>query len=343
MIEAELAQRARLEADGDEQDNLEGDGDADRGESIEYAVGSRTPPVHRGKEHDQQRVDEIALAVLLKQSDGEWNFWRGELGGVDRVYQCVGGLKSMQRIFLQQSIDRAGERCREISADAADRWNRFCELLDQNFLRGLTADREQPGHAVLGNQSERIENASSMNVVGGGLFGAHEFRRVNDFTNAREAGVAGRRCAADARNADVHDERSSGGAFDHDAVGLDVAMDDAATVRVRERVPHILQQANAFLHAEWPGAFDAFGQTLPFDVAHRHREQVATIFDGEDGHDVRMREAGGGARFAEKAFAQIALRGKFGRQYLDGDRSIKLHIYIRYIRYIRAAGNGSVR
>lgn len=85
MIEAELAQPARLEGDGDEQDNLEGDGNADRGESIEYAVGSGTPPVHRGKEHDQQRVDAKALAVLLKQSDVEWNFGRGELGGIDRV------------------------------------------------------------------------------------------------------------------------------------------------------------------------------------------------------------------------------------------------------------------
>ena len=117
------------------------------------------------------------------------------------------------------------------------------------------------------------------------------------------------------------------------------ASTDGAVLLMRE----IPKSANAFLRAEWAGAFDALGETLPFDVTHRYHEQVATIFDGEDGHDVWMREAGGGARFAEKAFAQITLRGEFGRQHLDGDRSIKLHIYIRYIRYIRATGNGSVR
>ena len=83
----------------------------------------------------------------------------------------------MQRIFLQQSIDRVGERCREFSADA--------------------------GNAVPGNQSERIEIASPIDVVGGGLFRAHEFRRANDFTDAGKPGFDGRRRADDARSAEV--------------------------------------------------------------------------------------------------------------------------------------------
>ena len=39
-----------------------------------------------------------------------------------------------------------------------------------------------------------------------------------------------------------------------------------------------------------------------------------------------MRDAGGGTRFSEKAFTQIALRGAFGREHVDGNGTIKLHI-----------------
>jgi hypothetical protein len=106
-----------------------------------------------------------------------------------------------------------------------------------------------------------------------------------------------------------------------DVFRLDVAMDDAACVRVGERVGDILSDPNRVLERELLLAGDPLAQGVSFDVRH-HVVQMAVGLAGiVEREDVRVTELSGDLDLPEEALRPKAGR-QFAVQHFDGNRSV---------------------
>ena len=91
------------------------------------------------------------------------------------------------------------------------------------------------------------------------------------------------------RDSEIGDDR--GAAREQHVVRLDVAMHDAALVRVAECLRHVLQNADDFGDRE-RAAREARAQRLAFDERHRVERQSVRVAGGQDRDDVRLLKRG---------------------------------------------------
>ena len=266
--------------------------------------------------------------LLREQSDGQRNLRPSELRDVQRFDQQLGGGEPRGGILLDAAVDRVGERRRRVGAQRDQARQLLRDLLRENLSRRRAGHRRKSGEREMGRQSERIEIASPIDIVAARLLGAHVLRRADDFTDAREPFLMriDRGCRDHARDAEVHDQRASSRALDHHVVRLDVAVDDAASVRVRERVAHVLEQSHRVANRQRTRALHPFAEALAFDIAHDVREEVGRFLHGIHGHDVRMGEARRHARFAKEAFAERWKHGVLRRKHLEGDEPVEAKV-----------------
>jgi hypothetical protein len=103
-------------------------------------------------------------------------------------------------------------------------------------------------------------------------------------------------------------------ARDEHVVRLDVAMHDAARVRVRERIHHIAQHAHRIAHRHLALARELRAQRLALDERHRIVEEIAGLAGREHRHDVRMLERCRELDLAAKAL-DVHTRSRLGREH----------------------------
>src|SRR6185437_15864073 len=118
----------------------------------------------------------------------------------------------------------------------------------------------------------------------------------------------------------------AGGGLEQDVVGLHVAMDDAATVRVGERPRHLAQHARGIRRRKRALRAQPFAERLALDIAHDEEDEAADLADAVNRHDVRMRQPGGRARFAEESLARLGADGEMRREDFDGDVAVELYV-----------------
>jgi hypothetical protein len=103
-------------------------------------------------------------------------------------------------------------------------------------------------------------------------------------------------------------------------------VDDAAFVRVGERVGNVAQRAAGFVHRQGAVVVHAFREIVARDVRHHEEDDVFQLVDGVDVDDVRMVELRRGFRFAQKARLDFASERELGGQDLDGDHALEAAI-----------------
>ena len=140
--------------------------------------------------------------------------------------------------------------------------------------------------------------------IGGGLLRRHVHRRAQGGTDrgdrpatpaaairlpSAERGALARRrnCLGDT---EVGDHRRA--AREEDIVGLDVAMDDAAAMRVGERARDVLENAHRLAHRERTTRH-ACAHRFAIDVRHDEVRQLLRLSRTQHRHDVRMLQRGG--------------------------------------------------
>ena len=121
-------------------------------------------------------------------------------------------------------------------------------------------------------------------------------------------------------------EQGTLGFVEQHVLGLDVAMHDAARMRIVERGQQRVQDR---ADTRMAGFLAVLGEVPLAQVAvreERHRvvrQSVGRAPDGEDADDVRMLEPGDGARFVlEAATADLVGKG-FGQHHLDRDLALE--------------------
>ena len=104
-------------------------------------------------------------------------------------------------------------------------------------------------------------------------------------------------------------------------------MDDAALVRVGERVGDVAHGAPRFIHRQRAVIVHALGEVVARDVRHHEEDDAFGLVDGVDVDDVRMVELRGGFGLAQEPRLDLAAERQLGRQHLDGDRALEAAIF----------------
>ena len=124
------------------------------------------------------------------------------------------------------------------------------------------------------------------------------------------------------RDAEIADQRVV--AAQQDVLRLDIAMNDAAAVRVIQRIGDLARDAQR-LDERQPAAVQPLAQRLPFDERHREPEIPAGFAGIMDRQDVRMLQPSGQHDFLLKALGAKDGR-KLGMQQLECHRPVVLQV-----------------
>jgi hypothetical protein len=112
----------------------------------------------------------------------------------------------------------------------------------------------------------------------------------------------------------------------HHVFGFEIAVDDAAAVRLGERGRQLARGRNDVLRGR-PGArLDLLAQRVTVDELGHDVQLAADFLERVHGADARMRQRRGGARLAAQSLAMRVARQQMGNERLQRDRTIETRI-----------------
>ena len=190
-------------------------------------------------------------------------------------------------------------------------------MLDQERRRGATGERRFASQHLIRDDAERIEIAAGVEIaIPGGLLGRHVGRRADRDTRGSQT-----RClTAVARgpgNAEVGDQCPAVDAVQQDIVGLDVAVNDPARMRERQRIGHLEQPAAYVIDRQWTALLQLRGEIVAVDARHHEEHEIPDFVDRINRDDVRMTQLGGRLRLAQKPRPDVTPERQLRRQQLD--------------------------
>ena len=180
-------------------------------------------------------------------------------------------------------------------------------------MRRLAAERLLVRQHLVEHRTDGEDVAAVIDRLPGDLLWRHVVGRAHHHADLGQ--VRSRR----ARDAEVEDLHVPRFAADHQVRGLDVAMDDAALVRVGEALADVGDELDPAADRERRPAMNQLAERLAGDVLHRDERLSLVCPDVVDGDDVRMLEARGDLRLANEALADL---GVVDAQQLDRDEAI---------------------
>ncbi len=221
--------------------------------------------------------------------------------------------RAQLRIGLQAGVDRVGEALGEVGPMLAQRRHALADPA-RGLGRRAPGGGVHPGPAFVGGEPQGVDVGLGTHALALGLLGRHVGQRSHHLAGCREALRAG-----DAGDPEVHQlgaaPRGLLVAHDH-VLGLDVAVDDAALVRVREAVAEIGRDLGHVAVAE-PAIGPQAGQGGARDeLGHEDRPSIA-LAELVERDDRRMVEARGGLSLAQDA---VGIRGE---DLLEGDLALQ--------------------
>jgi hypothetical protein len=167
---------------------------------------------------------------------------------------------------------------------------RFGDVGGEQVLRRTPHERRLTREELVREHAERIDVGAVVHGgIGARLLGRHVRGGTQSHPHRRHrASVAIARRAERLGHTEVGDHRAP--ARQQDVVRLDVAVHDAALVRVGERARHLAQEAHGLAEREFPLAHQSCAERLAAHEGHREIRQSFRVTGGEERHDVRMLE-----------------------------------------------------
>ena len=117
---------------------------------------------------------------------------------------------------------------------------------------------------------------------------------------------------------------------DHDVAGLDVAVDDAALVRLGQRLRHLSRDRERVRGGRAGPRCSALVERPPAHVLHGDEAAAAALALGladlVDHRDVRVVEGGGHASLAQQPGRRVLVRGRVRAEHLEGHRPVQAEV-----------------
>ena len=158
----------------------------------------------------------------------------------------------------------------------------------QYRLRRIADERRAPRQQLVRQHADRIDVGPVIDVrVARHLLRRHVLRRPEEHAVARER-QRSRRRRQGPRYPEVAHQRVTTG--DQDVVGLDVAVDDALGVRIRERVADVPEDHEDMIHRYCTTMHEPMPQRMTRLVRHHVIQQLTSFARIVQRHDVRMTE-----------------------------------------------------
>ena len=210
---------------------------------------------------------------------------------------------------------------RDIRARVADRRHCVDRVTDDHGHWRRRRERRRAGEHLVGHAAECIEVAARVDGVAGPLFGAHVVRGAERHADHRQFVVAGG--VDGVGDPEVGYDRVV--VLEEDVLGLDVAVDDAAVVRVAERVGDLVGNAKDVGDRQRSVARQPVAEGLALDERHDVEDKPVDLARIEEREDIRVAEVGRGGDLAQEAF--VAERGgEFGAEDLHRDLAVVLEV-----------------
>ena len=233
------------------------------------------------------RNDDVSAALGLRRAAHARcrRCARGDegLGKLGAGGESVGGQ------LLQRALNRGVHVLRHGAAEHGDRADLFRHQLGDDRLRGVADVRRLAGEHFIKHGGERIDVGASVDhAIAGRLLGRHVLRRAERQSGLGDPPAAGIRDGQ--RDAEVGDDRLP--VLEQDVLGLEVAVDDAVTVGVVERIGDGHRDANGVVDRKLLLALQPVPQRLALDVRHDVEQQPLGFARIEQRKEVRMLKVG---------------------------------------------------
>ena len=191
----------------------------------------------------------------------------------------------------------------------------------QRHRQGVAgAVRQAASEHFPAQHAEAVEVGAAVHLQPARLFRRHVGGAADREPGRRQPRVA----TAPQGDAEVREQRTFVLVEQH-VLGLDVAMHDAADMRVVQGIQQVAQDRG---HARLVAAQVALGQVPARQVRHRiERQPVLGAADLVDADDVRMLQARDGARLVLEAAAADFVGERFGEHHLQRDLAPQRHLF----------------
>jgi hypothetical protein len=114
------------------------------------------------------------------------------------------------------------------------------------------------------------------------------------------------------------------GSLQQYVLGLEVPMQHALAVYVRERVGNLDEDSSNFVGIERLVMREAIGERLPADVRHDHVDHAVRLAEGEQRHHRRVAQVRDGARLVEQTLAFGVAPCAIAAKHLDRNESVEV-------------------
>ena len=248
--------------------------------------------------------------------------------GDQRIAKIARAAPALLGVVRKTPLDRSYEILWRIGrADA--QWNRRTLALLRESLgwrrrveRQTSPKQQKPEHAERVDLAARIELGLAEH-----LLRRHEVRRAPRLARGIDAEIAhGKRGDAEVDEAnawrDVVVDRA--GSLEQHVLGLEIAVQHAFAVNVRERVGDLDEDSSNFVGVERLIVREAIGERLPADVGHDHVDHAVRLAEREQRHHRRMAQVRDGARFAEQALAFVVAPRAIAAEHFDRDEAVEV-------------------
>jgi len=225
--------------------------------------------------------------------------------------------ETVVRLAGQRACQRRLDLRRDLVPLRAQRRQGVHQFLRGDRHRRVAGVRRRPSEHLEEHAAHRVEVAAPVHRVAHRLLGAHVGRRPDDDPGLGQApAVSG---AQPQRDAEIrHQGRIL---VQHDVLGLDVPVDEAAPVGVVERPDDLSRDLQRLRHGQPVLRVEPAAERGPLHVRHHVVDEAVRLAGVVEGEDVRMRQRRGDLDLDEEPLRPDARR-QVGPQHLHRDEPV---------------------
>ena len=225
--------------------------------------------------------------------------------------ECVHRGVAVRRFLFESMRHDSRQGSRNLRSELAHVGYRLFDVAPRRLEEAAPPKRNRPGKELEQHDAERVDVAAPVRALARSLLG----REVLGAPHHRSR--LSQRALGHASDAEVGDHRPL--AREQDVRRLDVTMNDAVLVGMRQRRADLDRELDGSVDRERPVTLDQLPQVAVGDVFEHDVGPASVLSPVEHGEDVRMTQARHRPSFAVKACQCVAVGDRAFVQELDRD------------------------